>query len=318
MASADSFAAESRRLWKAVAPDDYAQIEDKDEFFRLKGEEALAAWNSMTSEMTRGKDLSEDYWTRVGQIGAIEDQVREIIREEYLMPPGDVRAESLDNYFIDLPLRDPYYADRAIDCLCQVMKDCLGGSFEEFEALTVPDEDYVEDESVARGEWDGYRDETDEETIARLKAAHGGTWDSLLDFARAEILDFWASHPDLVTTRRKRILNFALPVWTPGPLDDEEKMDWLRNICTVACVGYCPDDFSPLCEDDERYVDEEEDRDVLARLTETYGSWQGVVDFTIKTIENFWSLHPECDTPIRREASYNHLLPRAVQEALTR
>lgn len=100
----------AQQMWQQLAPSALAAIEDPNRHFSTLGEEALEQVTSLTIEL-QGSDLpGETYFQKVGRIENAKLRAEEIVQEELLIPPPEIRDLSED----DLDDLQPSEAQQAI------------------------------------------------------------------------------------------------------------------------------------------------------------------------------------------------------------
>lgn len=85
------------QMWQQLAPAALASIEDLNRHFSRLGEEALEQVTSLTIEL-QGPDVAgESYFEKVGRIENAKLRAEEIVREELLIPPPEIRDLAEDD-----------------------------------------------------------------------------------------------------------------------------------------------------------------------------------------------------------------------------
>lgn len=79
------------QMWQQLAPSALEEIEDPNHHFSTLGEEALEQVTSLTIELQGPAVPGESYFERVGRIENATLRAEEIVREELLIPPPELR-----------------------------------------------------------------------------------------------------------------------------------------------------------------------------------------------------------------------------------
>lgn len=88
-----SFERTARQNWQGLAPSAVEQMENPDEFFRAKAQEAQEMFDAILPGI-EGPDVpGESYLEKVGRLNAARLQAEATVNEQVLTPPQDEQEE---------------------------------------------------------------------------------------------------------------------------------------------------------------------------------------------------------------------------------
>lgn len=119
----NKYGAQAMKMWQQLAPSALAEIEDPNRHFSMLGREAQEQVTSLTIEL-QGHDVpGETYFQKVGRIENAKLRAEEIVREELLIPPAEVRDLSED----DLDDLTPSEGQQEIAEMWQLLQETNNG-----------------------------------------------------------------------------------------------------------------------------------------------------------------------------------------------
>lgn len=106
----NKYGTQAMQMWQQLAPTALAALEDPNRHFSMLGEEAQGQVVNLTIQL-QGPDVpGETYFQKVGRIENAKLRAEEVVREELLVPPAEIR-DSEDEESEDLGL-DPARAEQ--------------------------------------------------------------------------------------------------------------------------------------------------------------------------------------------------------------
>lgn len=92
----NKYGAQAMQMWQQLAPSALAALEDPNRHFSTLGEEAAGQVVDLTIEL-QGPDVpGETYFDKISRIETAKLRAEEIVREELLIPPAEIREPAED------------------------------------------------------------------------------------------------------------------------------------------------------------------------------------------------------------------------------
>lgn len=103
----NKYGTQAMQMWQQLAPTALAALEDLNRHFSTLGEEAQGQVVDLTIQLAGPDVAGETYFEKVGRIENAKLRAEEIVRDELLIPPAEIRDQDEDE---DLGL-DPARAE---------------------------------------------------------------------------------------------------------------------------------------------------------------------------------------------------------------
>lgn len=101
------YGTQAMQMWQQLAPAALAALEDPNRHFSTLGEEAEGQVVDLTIQLTGPDVPGETYFQKVGRIENAKLRAEEIVREELLIPPPEIREDGAESEDLGLdPGRD--------------------------------------------------------------------------------------------------------------------------------------------------------------------------------------------------------------------
>ncbi len=93
----NEFGTFAMETWRRLAPSAFAEIKDPNQHFSTLGKQAEDAWAALMEQMAHETPRQSDYLAEVGRLNQIRQSAREIIQQEWCMPPTELLEDEDDD-----------------------------------------------------------------------------------------------------------------------------------------------------------------------------------------------------------------------------